>query len=43
MSRLEVEPEINAREYVHTQGFGDLGRALAASRAVRLPLKASAP
>ncbi len=36
MSRLEVEPEINAHEYVHTQGFDDLGRALAASRALQV-------
>jgi tetratricopeptide (TPR) repeat protein len=36
MSRLEVEAEINAHEYVHTQGFDDLGRALAASRALQL-------
>ena len=36
MSRLEVEPEINAHEYVHTQGFDDLGRALAASRALQM-------
>ena len=36
MSRLEVEAEINAHEYVHTRGFGDLGRALAASRALQL-------
>jgi hypothetical protein len=36
MSRLEVEAEINAHEYVHTQGFDDLGRALAASRALQV-------
>jgi tetratricopeptide (TPR) repeat protein len=36
MSRLEVEAEINAQEYVHTQGFDDLGRALAASRAMQI-------
>src|ERR1700760_916993 len=36
MSRLEVEAEINAHEYVHTQGFDDLGRALAASRAMQV-------
>jgi hypothetical protein len=36
MSRLEVEAEINAQEYVHTQGFDDLGRALAASRAMQV-------
>ena len=36
MSRLEMEAEINAHEYVHTRGFGDLGRALAASRALQL-------
>jgi hypothetical protein len=36
MSRLEVEAEINAHEYVHTQGFDDLGMALAASRALQV-------
>jgi hypothetical protein len=36
MSRLQVEAEINAHEYVHTQGFDDLGRALAASRAMQV-------
>ena len=36
MSRLELEAEINAHESVHTRGFGDLGRALAASRALQL-------
>jgi hypothetical protein len=36
MSRLAVEAEINAHEYVHTQGFDDLGRALAASRALQV-------
>ena len=36
MSRLEVEAEINAQESVHSRGFGDLGRALAASRALQL-------
>ncbi len=36
MSRLEVDAEINAHEYVHTQGFDDLGRALAASRALQV-------
>jgi len=36
MSRLEVEAEINAHDYVHTQGFDDLGRALAASRALQV-------
>jgi hypothetical protein len=36
MSRLQVEAEINAHEYVHTRGFGDLGRALAATRALQL-------
>ncbi len=36
MSRLEVEAEINAHEYVHTQGFDDLGRALATSRALQV-------
>jgi hypothetical protein len=35
-SRLAVEAEINAHEYVHTQGFDDLGRALAASRALQV-------
>jgi hypothetical protein len=36
VSRLEVEAEINAHEYVHSQGFDDLGRALAASRAMQV-------
>src|SRR5580700_8079545 len=36
MSRLELEAEINAHEYVHTRGFDDLGRALAASRALQV-------
>ncbi len=36
MSRLELEADINAHEAVHTRGFGDLGRALAASRALQL-------
>ncbi len=36
MSRLEVDAEINAQEYVHTQGFNDLGKALAASRALQV-------
>src|SRR5579859_1286783 len=36
MSRLEVEAEISAHEYVHTQGFDDLGRALAASRTMKV-------
>ena len=36
LSRLEVETEIDAHEYVHTQGFDDLGRALAASRAMQV-------
>jgi hypothetical protein len=36
MSRLQMEVEINAHEYVHTRGFGDLGRALAATRALQL-------
>jgi hypothetical protein len=36
MSRLEVDAEINAQEYVHTQGFDDLGKALAASRALQV-------
>lgn len=36
MSRLEVEAEINAHEYVHTQGFDDLGRALAVTRAMQV-------
>jgi hypothetical protein len=36
MSRLEMEAEVNAHESVHTRGFGDLGRALAASRALQL-------
>ncbi len=36
MSRLEVDAEINAQEYVLTQGFDDLGKALAASRALQV-------
>ena len=36
MSRLELEADINAHEYVHARGFGDLGRALAASRALQV-------
>src|SRR5580704_106097 len=36
MSRLEVDAEISAQEYVHTQGFDDLGKALAASRALQV-------
>jgi hypothetical protein len=36
MSRLDVEAEVGAQEYVHAQGFADLGRALAASRALQL-------
>jgi hypothetical protein len=35
MSRLEVEAEIIAPEYVQTQGFADPGKALAASRALQ--------
>jgi hypothetical protein len=36
MSRLEVDPEVGAQEYVHTRGFSDLGKALAASRALQV-------
>ncbi len=36
LSRLELETEIDAHEYVHTQGFDDFGRALAASRAMQV-------
>jgi hypothetical protein len=36
MSRLDVDAEINAHEYVHSQGFGDFGRVLAASRALQV-------
>ena len=36
MSRLEVDADLNAHEYVQTQGFGDLGKALAASRALQV-------
>ena len=35
MSRLEVDAEIGAQEYVHAQGFADPGKALAASRALQ--------
>jgi hypothetical protein len=36
MSRLDIEAEVGAQEYVHAQGFTDLGKALAASRALQL-------
>jgi hypothetical protein len=36
MSRLDIEAEVGAQEYVHAQGFADLGKALAASRALQL-------
>ena len=36
MSRLEVDPEMGANDYVHTRGFSDLGKALAASRALQM-------
>ncbi len=36
MSRLEVDPEMGANGYVHTRGFSDLGKALAASRALQM-------
>jgi hypothetical protein len=36
MSRLAVDPEVGAQEYVHTRGFSDLGKALAASRALQV-------
>ncbi len=36
MSRLEVDPEVGAQDYVHTRGFSDLGKALAASRALQV-------
>jgi tetratricopeptide (TPR) repeat protein len=36
MSRLDVDADLNAHEYVQTQGFGDLGKALAASRALQV-------
>jgi hypothetical protein len=36
MSRLDVDAEINAHEYVHSQGFDDFGRVLAASRALQV-------
>jgi len=42
MSRLDVDAEINAHEYVHSQGFGDFGRVLAASRALQVAFEASA-
>jgi hypothetical protein len=35
MSRLEVEAEIHAPDYVRTRGLNDLGKALAASRALQ--------
>jgi hypothetical protein len=36
MSRLDIEAEVGAHEYVHAQGFADLGSALAASRALQV-------
>jgi hypothetical protein len=36
MSRLDIEAEVGAQEYVHAQGFADLGKALAASRALQV-------
>ena len=36
MSRLEIEADVGPQEYVHAQGFTDLGKALAASRALQL-------
>jgi hypothetical protein len=36
MSRLDIEAEVGAHEYVHAQGFADLGKALAASRALQV-------
>jgi len=36
MSRLDIEAEVGAQEYVHAQGFTDLGKALAASRALQV-------
>lgn len=36
MSRLEVDPQVGAQDYVHTRGFSDLGKALAASRALQV-------
>jgi hypothetical protein len=36
MSRLEVDVDVTAQEYVHVHGFCDLGRALGASRALQL-------
>ncbi|HTZ60107.1 MAG TPA: hypothetical protein VMB49_18485 [Acidobacteriaceae bacterium] len=35
-SRLDVDADLNAPEYVQTQGFADLGKALAASRALQV-------
>ena len=39
MSRLDIEAEVGAQEYVHAQGFADLGKALAASRALQVAFK----
>jgi hypothetical protein len=36
MSRLDVDADLNAHEYMQTQGFGDLGKALGASRALQV-------
>jgi hypothetical protein len=36
MSRLEVDANVTAQEYVHIHGFCDLGKALGASRALQL-------
>jgi hypothetical protein len=36
MSRLEVDADVTAQEYVHIHGFCDLGKALGASRALQL-------
>ena len=36
MSRLDIEAEVGAQEYVHAQGFTDLGKAPAAGRALEL-------
>jgi hypothetical protein len=39
MSRLQVGTEMHAHEYVHAQGFAELGKALAASRALQVALE----
>jgi hypothetical protein len=36
LSRLDIEAEVGAQEYVHARGFNELGKALAASRALQL-------